>query len=187
MSTEPEWTLAQALELAACEGRIALAGDRAARRALKGSESGWVRRRTSGELKAFHECGHSIVAMAAGRYVFALSIEIQAAKIGKQMWGGFALVGRNPEPSAEAPAAPEETDKRHAVKLAFVMDARPTWKTMRGHIRRWQAEADALIEKRWPIITKLAGELERRHVLNRAEIEAILGPNRRQLREAQPA
>ncbi len=176
---EPEISLAEALQLARAEGLIALAGLVAARRALRGSEPGWRRFRSSTELKAFHECGHAIVALVLGKHVYGLSIVADATvRMGKSgILGGFAFIGRGDEPinpQAE-PAGPMETDIQTVCKWAQLYEDPATWRAMRRTIRAWRVEAAAIVEDNWYLLQKLAGELERRQTMNRSEIGAIVG------------
>ena len=96
MTAAPEITLAAAVDLARCEGLIALSGDRALCRAIR-----LVGKLPRDIAVAIHEAGHVAIAAALGHHVFGASIESDDA----DKLAGHALVGRDVESLNRPPAS----------------------------------------------------------------------------------
>jgi hypothetical protein len=159
-----------------------MAGLSAERRALQGSEPGWVRRRTRDELRAYHEAGHATAAWVFGLYTYKLSIVRQpSVKVGRTgIVGGFAHSGERPEaPTDYTLPAEMETDLRRAAHdcLALsLVDPSYGWRSAVRISHRLRAQTRALVDRHWYQIIALADELAKRKELGQAEIECVLKP-----------
>lgn len=174
----PEMNLDEALRLARAEGHISLGGYAAEHRALYGAPGTvWRRLRSRDELKAFHEAGHAVVALCFDRYVFGLSINPDSAvKIGNSgTLGGFALIGRNPEPCSSDTPDRLRSDRQSVALFASLTEAQPNWRSTLRTVQAWRAEVRALIDEHWLLVASLAGALLEKRTLNQSDIAAIVG------------
>lgn len=165
---------------------IALAGPAAQRRAVQSSEPGWRRVRMPDELRAFHECGHGIAALAFGRRVYHLSIvEDATIPIGAGYLAGICQHGSDPDVVLDKNAERErlrraglKTDRRNAVEAAFALaliePGGPLWRAARRVLGRLRNRAANLVTANWWVVSMLAAELERHRELDQSQIEAIL-------------
>ena len=165
---------------------IALAGPAAQRRALQSNEPGWRRLRMPDELRAFHECGHGIAALAVGRRVYHLSIvEDTTISIGSGYLAGVCQHGSDPNVVLDKKAERErwrraglKTDRRIAVEavfaLALIEPGGPLWRSARRVLGRMRERAAKLVAANWWVVSMLAAELERHRELDQPQIEAIL-------------
>jgi len=165
------------------EGIIVLAGKVAEKRALRGSEPGWRRWRRAEELRAFHEAGHAIAAIAMGQYVYLLNIVPDPSRLvgkGNQIQGGIAWTGRKPGVVTDlsAPWPKSQGDASKAIAIAWGVAEEATWRSILGVVRRWQAEAAQIVERHWYVVMALAEALEERKTLSASEVAAVVGPRR---------
>ena len=167
---------------------VLLAGQAAEKLASRGSGRGWVRLRTDVELRAFHEAGHAIAGVVAGRTVYRLTVIPdplrEVGPSGRYISAGLCLWSE-PDLSAERRVKRTvESDRTGAARLAMAWATplqKPQWKYALQVIREYRLKAEAMLSACWPIVTKLAIELEQRGTLTADEIAAITG------RVAQPA
>ena len=165
-----------------------LAGKVAERRALRGAELGWIRQRTSDELMAFHEAAHAVAGWVHGEYPYWLSIiPNPAVRIQKTSHlGGISMSARSPDPVIHCDPAPEvlECDTRQAARacmnIALFIDQPRGWRGALRVYRRLLERAQTLVDREWPLVTDLAGELLRHKELNQTQIQRILKPRPRE-------
>jgi hypothetical protein len=156
---------------------IALAGQRAVKRALSRHSPGWVRHLAADEETALHEAGHIIAAWAFGRTIYFASIRPPDVKTGHRV-KGFIHYGRQPSSSTDPDCWSErETDRREAVRLAYALTPAPAhWRAIRATLRRLQERCDELIVEHWGHACVLADALQRQGTLDQQQIEAMVRP-----------
>lgn len=161
---------------------ILLAGNAAARRAIRGSEPGWRRQLTRDQHTAYHEAGHAVAAVVADEYAYGLSIVLRPdIKVGKSsILGGFAFHGhsRTSTKPLEVPESPQ-TDIDSAAGLCCLLAPTFAWRDGLAVYRTLKVRTEALIEDHWRSIKLLAIELNQRKELGQEEIERILGRDER--------
>jgi hypothetical protein len=163
---------------------ILLAGKAAERLALQGSEAGWRRMRRAGELRAWHEVGHGLVAHLRGRTVYEMSIVIdpeeQVGPTPRCISGGSCTWGKLPERPLQTQTVgpPAEMDLHRSVRIAAVLvipgTDTPLWKDTLRVMRDFQRRSEYLLAANRLLLVELARELEQRQVLNQHDIAMIL-------------
>lgn len=166
----------QANDWAARRIMIALAGRIGERRALRGSEPGWVRVLTPQQLICHHEAAHGVVAVLLGWHVYELNLHPDPAL--KVETGAPVLAFCSTGTKAERPVCNDcvwNSDGRTVALFSLLAAPAPGgWLGAIRVIHKLRAEVAGLIEKYWFEITVLAWELERHGELDREQIRIIL-------------
>jgi hypothetical protein len=158
---------------------VSLAGKVAARRALQGGESGWVRHRRPAELTAIHESAHAVVATLLGSVVFRVYLVDPAS--GRRISGACEYGIASEQPAVEPSDDELETDNRQAARAAMALTLTlgesdlPTWRLALREFRECRAKTVELVEAHWRRIEELGWQIERRGSLSGSEVNAILG------------
>lgn len=147
------------------EVAIDLAGESAACRALRGASSEWHRPPTERQMTAHHEAGHLVVAEALGRFAIWGVITPE---------GGRAYSTETLEEGADiqpdyGPGGRSDGDKIGCY-CEVMADDDEARESLRESLR---AQVDAIVEKYWPAIEKVADILDREGVILRPEILRI--------------
>jgi hypothetical protein len=158
---------------------ISLAGKAAERLARRGSEPGWQRWLSREQRIALHEAGHAVIAIAAERFVYQLSIVAdKSVTIQKTSYlAGFAQHGTEPLlPGEEPPPVRKhmKTDFFQAAILCRLLAPDPGWKSTLKEVRRLREKTEGLLAANMPIVEILAAQLTRRKHLDQAQIEKVL-------------
>lgn len=138
--------------------------------------------RTPAEVRAHHESGHAIVTWCLGQHVWKLSIVTdESVRMGKNGFsGGFCRGGATPEPPGviEHSERPE-TDLRQAARAcsALALTEPPYgWRAALRIGKRLRARTRGLVDHHWPLLARLAAELEEHRELDHVQIARILKP-----------
>jgi hypothetical protein len=163
---------------------IALAGNIAEHH--HGTDPGWQRWRSADQLKAIHESAHAVVAHVLQWTVFEVSIVPDpTVRVGKgEMFhsGGFTSWGSTPHAKATSSGGRSAgrcmSDREWAVALCGLLSGSisgdVSWRAVLRSARTLRGKTQRLVAVHWPLILKLAEQLEKRKQLDQAEISAIL-------------
>lgn len=149
-----------------CHAVVSLAGPLAEVR-LPSTKAGFRFRAST------HEAGHLVVAAALIRVPFEVSVAVEADTNGEWIGGFVALNGSALRDDAgRFEAVPH--DRRAAIANLWTALPGIDYRGLRREMRECHLRADELLDKHWPAVQAIAGELLWTKRLGREQIEAIL-------------
>lgn len=161
---------------------ICLAGRRAEKRGLQGSEPGWQRVLDREQRIALHEAGHALVALKLGQFVYEAAIITEPG-----INAGYIKHGATPQRPPEKPLR-KETDERSLVRrfapaVALAWYGSIGFRCIRACIRMLTAQTDEMLAADWPLVWHVANALLQERTLSQERIAMLLAPRRRRWSE----
>ncbi len=170
---------------------IGLAGDIAARRALRPDGQGWCRLLSEDQLTCFHESGHAAVASALGWHCFQINMDPGPEKTERGNVRAYVSLGPTADPidsyvvclyawaigrqyraSRDKPLPEIFSDRRNAALICLSIGG--NWKAALKSLHVLRAASHDLVEQNWKAVRWLTEELQLRRRIDAARIASIL-------------
>lgn len=157
---------------------ISLAGNAAERRARRKDSKGfalWIR--SADHLRALHESGHAVAAIALGHHVYSATIaEDQAVKVGHGHSGGTVWCGSSPEAPPVADQKPERvpSDGEEISRQCLLLSTDLSWRGALRTMRDLRELSRLIVDRNWIAIVAFSELLMKCKTLNQEQVEKLL-------------